>query len=103
VLNARIGPYIEDFFRWNRHTFGSQRPSKEILATVRFPVSPPPQEPRHRHPHELMPPPVISHLGKNSTRRILPSRGMALQAAWVPHLNPGAFMVARWSFACGCN
>lgn len=46
VLNARIAPYIEDFFRWNRHTFGSQSLSKEILATVRSPVSlPPPRNP----------------------------------------------------------
>lgn len=34
VLNARVAPYVEDYLRWNKDTFGSQRPSKEILATV---------------------------------------------------------------------
>jgi hypothetical protein len=34
VLSNRIGPYVEDLFRWNKETFGHQGTSKEILATV---------------------------------------------------------------------
>jgi hypothetical protein len=36
VLNKPIAPYIEDLFRWNKQSFGHQRSSKEIQATVRF-------------------------------------------------------------------
>jgi len=96
VLNAQIGPYIEDLLRWNKHTFGSQRRTKEVLSTVRS---------RFPRPviHTNICPACPSHLGKNSTRRILPSSGMALQAAWVPHLNSGTFTAARCPFACGCS
>src|SRR6267154_912719 len=34
VLNNPIAPYIEDLFRWNKQSFGHQRSSKEIRATV---------------------------------------------------------------------
>ncbi|KAH9962190.1 RNA dependent RNA polymerase-domain-containing protein, partial [Russula dissimulans] len=33
VLNARIAPYVEDLFRWGKHSFGSQKMTKEIQAT----------------------------------------------------------------------
>ena len=36
VLNKPIAPYIEDLFRWNKHSFGHQRTSREIQATVRY-------------------------------------------------------------------
>lgn len=34
VLNKPIAPYIEDLFRWNKQSFGHQRLSKEVQATV---------------------------------------------------------------------
>lgn len=97
VLNARLGPYIEDLFRWKKHTFGNQRPSKEILATVRFPPFLRPVI------HTNLCSAWRSHLGKNSTGRFLPSSGMDLQAAWAPRLKSGAFTAARCPFACGHN
>jgi hypothetical protein len=36
VLNKPIAPYVEDLFRWNKESFGHQRPSKEVQATVRY-------------------------------------------------------------------
>lgn len=36
VLNKPIAPYIEDLFRSNKETFGHQRSSKEVQATVRY-------------------------------------------------------------------
>jgi hypothetical protein len=40
VLNARIAPYVEDLFRWKKNTFGTQRRTREVRATVRFIASP---------------------------------------------------------------
>jgi len=37
VLNKPIAPYIEDLFRWNKQSFGHQRPSKENQATSPWP------------------------------------------------------------------
>lgn len=34
VLGAQVAPYIEDLFRWNKHSFGSKNFSKEMQATV---------------------------------------------------------------------
>ena len=34
VPSKPIAPYIEDLFRWNKESFGHQRPSKEVQATV---------------------------------------------------------------------
>ena len=70
VLNAQIGPYIEDLLRWNRHMFGSQRQTKEVLATVRSPVLPDPSSTR------TYAPPVLVTLAR--TRQ----GGSCLQAAW---------------------
>ncbi|KAI9508083.1 RNA dependent RNA polymerase-domain-containing protein [Russula earlei] len=39
VLSARIAPYVEDLFRWNKNSFGTQRVTKEIQATVRASVT----------------------------------------------------------------
>jgi len=39
VLNARVAPYVEDYLRWNKDNFGSQKPSKEILATVCYSIA----------------------------------------------------------------
>ncbi|KAI0249735.1 RNA dependent RNA polymerase-domain-containing protein [Lactifluus subvellereus] len=33
VVNARIAPYVEDLFRWNKNTFGTQRRTREVQAT----------------------------------------------------------------------
>lgn len=33
VLNARGAPHVEDCFRWNKHSSGGRRASKEALAT----------------------------------------------------------------------
>jgi hypothetical protein len=37
VLNARIAPHVEDFFRWKKHSWGGYEASKEALATVSYP------------------------------------------------------------------
>jgi hypothetical protein len=34
VLCARVAPHLEELFRWERHTFGTRKVSKEVVATV---------------------------------------------------------------------
>jgi len=74
VQSARIAPYVEDLFRWGKHSFGSRKLTKEIQATV-------------RHPHHLIYiyrsnfHTFVSHLGRSLTRRLPPSRAMAQPAA----------------------
>ena len=58
VLNARIAPYVEDFFHRKKNSFGTQRRTKEVRATVRHIVSLPYQ----RHWHSLNQRPIGSLL-----------------------------------------
>jgi hypothetical protein len=37
VLNARVAPHVEDFFRWKKRSPEGHRASKEVLSTVRCP------------------------------------------------------------------
>ena len=39
VLCAPIAPFVEDLFRWDKHSFGCQRRSKEIQSTVSYSFS----------------------------------------------------------------